>query len=238
MLPVDPTAVQPTYALPDGAIFPDSAPRYPNIWLLVHESLASSYRAAVTLAMQLFEDCTDMYNDFGYAHTAEGCDAFTRRRGLQPVKLGPDGSRSHDHCIHFRFYYAPLREINPVVTEQGRYYQIAASVHYEVDRPKHLHPYVDECPYCGCTGEYERLMDAGMKEKNEELHDPLGVELLLYGTIRGEEIVAFNGLQSLKDRYDVQIREVTPDTERSDITTAKVGVVFLGAKEAVCGTQD
>ncbi|MBW7462012.1 hypothetical protein K0U00_48975, partial [Paenibacillus sepulcri] len=133
-----------------------------------------------------------MYNDFGYAHTGEGCDAFARRRGLQPVHLGPDGARSHDHCVHLRFYYSPLYAGNPVETAEGRYYQVAASVHYEVDRPKKFHPYVDECPYCGCTGEYEAYMGGTIKDKNEKVHDPLGVELILYGTIRGEAIVAYD----------------------------------------------
>jgi hypothetical protein len=215
------------YMLPPGTIFPSSAPRYPNIWVLVHESLAPNYRAAITLVMQQLEACTDMYNDFGYAHSAEGCDAFARRRGLQPVRLGPDGSRSHDHCVHLRFYYAPLHGRNPVETAEGRYFQVAASVHYEVDRPKQFHPYIDECSYCGCTGEYEAYMGGSIRDKNEKVHDPLGVELILHGTIRGESIIAFDGLNSLTDKYDVRMNEFIPGPDRTDITTAKVGVVFL-----------
>ncbi|WP_274653319.1 hypothetical protein [Paenibacillus humicola] len=126
-----------------------------------------------------------------------------------------------------RFYYAPLRACNPVETAEGRYYQVAASVHYEVDRPRQIHPYADECPYCGCTGEYAAYMGGTIREKNEKVHDPLGVELILYVTIRGERIVAFDRLNRLADRYDVRIQEIAPGPERNDMTTGKIGVVYL-----------
>ncbi|MBO7747150.1 hypothetical protein I8J29_23390 [Paenibacillus sp. MWE-103] len=223
-------AILADYELPPGTLFPDSAPRYPNLWVLVHESLADSYRAAITLVMEQLEACTDMYNDFGYAHAGEGCDAFARRRGLQPVRLGPDGARSHDHCVHLRFYFAPLRAGNPVETAEGRYYQVAASVHYEVDRPQRFHPYIDECPHCGCTGEYGAYMGGTIREKNERVHDPLGLELILYGTVRGEDVIAFDGLNRLADRFEVRIAEFVPGPDRADVTTGKVGLVFLGAR--------
>lgn len=77
-------------SLPSMDIFPSSAPRYPNVWFYMEQSLCSSYDGAVKLLLNELEDCTGMANDFGYFHNAEGCDAFAQRRGLQPIRLGPD----------------------------------------------------------------------------------------------------------------------------------------------------
>ncbi|UUZ80447.1 hypothetical protein LJK88_37050 [Paenibacillus sp. P26] len=109
--------------------------------------------------------------------------------------------------------------------EGKSYYQIAASVHYEVDRPRRLHSYVDECPLCGCTGEYSAYMGAAHKDKNEKVHDPLGVEILLYGTIRGEKIIAFEGVNSLQQKYAMNLRVIKPF--RDDMNTANLGLVIV-----------
>jgi hypothetical protein len=216
-----------SYPLPLKEIFPNSAPRYPNSWFFVEQSLCPSYNEAVKLVLNELEECTGMANDFGYFHNSEGCDAFAQRRGLQPIRLGSEDQRSHDHSMHIRFYLAPLREQLPVIVEGIHYYQIAASVHYEVDRPRHLHSYVDECPLCGCTGEYARYMGASHTDKDEKVHDPLGVEILLYGTIRGEKIIAFQGVNSLNEKYDLKITTIEPF--RDDMNTATLGLVFLKA---------
>jgi hypothetical protein len=55
-------------------------------------------------------------------------------------------------------------------------------VHYEVEHASPLHADVEVCPFCGRTGFYAD------KTGNlvEQVHDPLGLELLLRGTVRGE----------------------------------------------------
>ncbi|MBD2866380.1 MULTISPECIES: hypothetical protein [Paenibacillus] len=211
--------------MPHASQFPSTCPRYPNVWFYVNTTLCPSYGAARDLVMRELETCIDMANDFGYSHNAEGCDAFARRRGLQPIHLGEDGARSHDHCVHLRFYYEALKSCQLVELDGIQYYQYAASVHYEVDRPRPLHPYVDECPHCGCTGEYASYQGAVTSVKNERVHDPLGAEIVVNGTIRGEKIVAFNGVSSLQERYKMRIEQFRP--EREDMNTAVVAAVFL-----------
>jgi hypothetical protein len=44
---------------------------------------------------------------------------------------------------------------------------------------------VDACPVCGLTGDYAFSIDPSSQDYCLKVHDPLGVELLLYGTIRG-----------------------------------------------------
>ena len=47
------------------------------------------------------------------------------------------------------------------------------------------HADVEICPICGRTGEYTPQLRGNLVEL---VHDPLGVELLLSGTIRGEVV--------------------------------------------------
>jgi hypothetical protein len=210
--------------MPPATQFGEFAPRYPNLWIYVSTSLVKSYGSARKLVLEELEACTYMSNDFGYYHSNEGCDGYARRRGLQPVRL-EDDSRSHEHCLHLRFYYEHLKAFQPVSAGESDYFQYAASIHYEVDRPDHLHPYVDECPICGMTGEYAQYMGASIKDKNERVHDPLGVEIAVFGTIRGEKIVAFPAIVSLEEKYHMRIEMVKP--ERDDMTTAVIARVFL-----------
>lgn len=213
---------------PARTIFPDSAPRYPNVWFYVSRSLCPTFRQALALVTAELEECAGLSNDFGYFHTAEGCDAFARRRGLQPVRLDPDDRRSHDHCLHVRYYTAPFRKEPPVHVQGESYSRFAASVHYEVDRPARLHPYVDECPHCGCTGDYAAYQGAPVRTKDERVHDPLGVEVLLYGTVRGERLVAFDPVSSLSSRYHLRIEVQEPP--RDEINTARVAAVWLDGR--------
>jgi phosphoribosyl 1,2-cyclic phosphate phosphodiesterase len=57
--------------------------------------------------------------------------------------------------------------------------------HFEVSTEEPTHPYVDACPVCGLTGEYAFVIDPRSQDYCLKVHDPLGVELLLHGTIRG-----------------------------------------------------
>ncbi|MCX7029571.1 MAG: hypothetical protein NTU62_05560, partial [Spirochaetes bacterium] len=47
------------------------------------------------------------------------------------------------------------------------------------------HPYVDDCPVCGLTGAYAFAIDRRGQDYCLRVHDPLGLELLLHGTVRG-----------------------------------------------------
>jgi len=171
-----------------------------------------------------------MFNDYGYFHTAEGCDAVARRRGLQHVELPEDGELSHDHALHIRFYTQTLRAQGIVEWRNGRYYPICASVHYEVDRPAYRHPYVDACPICGCVGKNEQYYDAASHNrssarKNEMLHDPLGLEAALFGTIKGKPIPLFRGLNMFENRYQMEIHHI--ESPREEINTKNLGLVVF-----------
>ena len=228
------------FPFPPKSLFPNSAPRYPNLWILVSEQLAETcktgtyrndpYRNALKFVIEHLEEATDMFNDYGYFHTAEGCDAVARRRGLQYIKLGENGALSHDHEFHIRFYTQVLRDKGSVEWRDGDYYPICASVHYEVDRPASLHPYVDVCPVCGCVGEDEHYYDAARHNKasdrkNEMLHDPLGLEAALFGTVKGQSIPLFQGLNMFESRYRMDIQHL--ESPREDINTKSLGLAVF-----------
>src|SRR6202008_1861006 len=80
---------------------------------------------------------------------------------------------------------AGLERLSLATTSGTRsFYRVAASAHYEVEHTNPNHADVESCPYCGRTGAYAQF-SGNLVEK---VHDPLGLELLFDGTIRGEEI--------------------------------------------------
>ena len=106
---------------------------------------------------------------------------------------------------------------------------MAASAHYEVEHTNPNHADVEICPICGRTGEYEQLRGNLV----ELVHDPLGVELLMNGSIRGE-VVHFEhdeqevgGIKSARDRFRVH-QQVFP-AMTGDRNTLRIGVIVLSA---------
>src|SRR5262249_6804911 len=95
---------------------------------------------------------------------------------------------SHAHALHIRFFWRRLEQNGmewAVFGDRGAtYWRVAASIHYEVEHANPLHADVEVCPICGRTGAYAE------KTGNlvERVHDPLGIELMLHGTIRGESL--------------------------------------------------
>lgn len=222
--------------LPTFDNFPSSAPRYPNLWLFVSKELAKNYKEALEFVIKRLEESIDMIDDYGYFHTAEGCDAVGRRRGLQYMELGENGEWSHDHSLHLRFYTHYVKQ-QPLMNMEGKeYFPISISVHYEVDRPSHLHPYVDECPICGCTDEYahyyqEEYRNRSSKQKNEYTHDPMGVEAILWGTVKGKKIPLIDGLDVHENHFDMHLEIFPKSALREDMETGNIGVVlFKGEK--------
>jgi len=109
-----------------------------------------------------------------------------------------------------RYYYKPLvaAGLEKVVFRNRAYYRFAASVHYEVGHANPNHADVEVCPICGRTGEYASLTGNLV----ERVHDPLGLELLLRGTIRGQTVRAedwerrpVGSVRALADKYGVSI---------------------------------
>ena len=114
----------------------------------------------------------------------------------------------------------------------GDFYRVAASAHYEVGHANPNHADVEICPICGRTGEYASQPGNLV----ERVHDPLGLELLLNGTIRGA-IVRYHHedqrevggiIRALGDRFAVQ-HQVFP-AQSGDRNTLRIGVVVIGAR--------
>jgi hypothetical protein len=165
--------------LPPAAIFKPETPRYPNVWFYAAESEFESYPAFIESLARRFQ--TGGYTD-DMASLNEGADLALSIENLQPWT--PVSRLSHSHAIHVRFFWKRLLAHQSHRVRFGAsgsfHWRVAASVHYEVEHPNPLHADVEVCPICGRTGAY-----AG-KEGSlvERVHDPLGLELLLWGTVR------------------------------------------------------
>jgi len=111
------------------------------------------------------------------------------------------------------------------------FYRFAASVHYEVGHANPNHADLEVCPICGRTSEYAGV--AG--NLVERVHDPLGLELLLRGTIRGQTVRAedwerrpVGSVGALDDNLRVSIAMFPGRT--ADRNTEKIGIVTLEPK--------
>jgi hypothetical protein len=108
------------------------------------------------------------------------------------------------------------------------FYRVAASAHYEVGHANPNHADVEICPICGRTGDYASR--AG--NLVELVHDPLGLELLLSGTIRGERVRSedygqreVGSIAALGDRFKIT-SAVFPGLS-GDRNTLRIGVVVI-----------
>ena len=214
------------FDLPPRAVF--EPPSYPNVWFYVHEGVAGSHADAVAFVTGWLRDRAGIVNDFGRYKPPEASDAQARLRGLQPWHGAADPARGHAHDLHIRYYYVALRQQRQ--ERAGAYFRLAGSVHYEVEDEHPLHPYVDECPYCGRTGEY-----AGADELFAGAHEPLGLELLLHGTNHGLPVVRpdgrpATGVAMLAETHAVRIRRIRP--ARSDMNITALAVVVIDPKTA------
>jgi hypothetical protein len=190
--------------LPPHDVFPSSMPRYPNLWFFVEDKLVlrRQYQYAVRLIVQTLEQQLHMVDDFVtgiqsefvrhlFGNPSEGADFQMRVGPFHPYVDSERPERSHRHQVHSRFYVTPLidsgsYEANLSSDRTTRYLVIAASVHYEVATEDPLHPYVDSCPMCGITGGYDVPIQPDSEDYCIKIHDPLGIEFILHGTIRGE----------------------------------------------------
>ena len=220
-------------------LFPADMPRYPNCWFAVRADLPlrREHKGAVTFLTGVLEDYLGYRDDFGKflprfrqegPDTNEGCDMQARRTDLQDWE---QGSRSHAHQVHLRVYASPLyRSVNGTIRHEGEeYFLVPLSLHYEVPTEHPLHPYIDECPFCGMTGEYALPIDRDSNDYCVFIHDPLGLECFIDGKIRGERIVEANHAKlrcaaDLSAHFSCEILrfgEVHP-------TCKKLALVFLG----------
>ena len=230
------TASLDDFRLPPKTVFDAAMPRYPNVWFYVDASLADSYKAAVQLVADQVRGSMRLRESHGPFSNPEGADFEVTLEHLQPWEVAEHLPLQHSHAFHMRYYHSALAaqklERVSLRTPMGdrEFYRMAASAHYEVEHtnPNH-HADVEICPICGRTGEYE-----GLRGNLVELvHDPLGLELLMNGTIRNQ-VVRFEddqrdvaGIAAMRDRLAMQ-QQVFPGMS-GDRNTLRIGVIVLSA---------
>ena len=225
------------FKLPAKAVFDRTMPRYPNAWFYIDASLANSYKDAVKMVTEGLRTGMRLPEFYGPFSNPEGCDFETIIEHLQPWEVRTERAAQHSHAFHMRYFYSALERqgLERIKLDIGgstrEYYRFAASVHYEVEHTNPNHADVESCPICGRTGEY-----AGLKGNLVELvHDPLGLELLLTGKIRGEPVKFWDwegreigSVAWLTQKFSVF--QVMFPAQADDKNTLRIGVVVLTAK--------
>lgn len=226
-----------TFDLPPKSVF--EPPSYPNVWFYVYEALAASQARAVEFIIGWLHDHCSIVNDFGRYKPPEASDSQARLAALQPWMGSADPARNHAHDLHIRFYYIALRQqsLERVVLSAdavglaGAFFRFSGSVHYEVEDEHPLHPSVDECSYCGRTGEY-----ASVEDLFAGAHEPLGLEMLLYGTNHGASVARrdghpVGGIQMMDATHEIRICRLSP--ARPDMNVTGLAVVAIMPKGSV-----
>lgn len=215
--------------LPSPGLFLPETPREPNLWFLGPLDRFSSY--------QDFRDfLKTRFMKAGYREEEvslnEGADLAFSVEHLQP--WGSVRGLRHAHDIHIRFFWNRLLENGKERIEvstaesaaNGSYWLVAASVHYEVEHAHPLHADVEVCPVCGRTGAYA----ASKGNLVEWVHDPLGLELALRGTIRGEPVRQTSGepLQGLIEWLaPAELSVILAQPQQSPINTLAQAAVVI-----------
>jgi hypothetical protein len=226
-----------TFHLPPKAVFPATMPRYPNVWFYVDSSLVKSHKEAVQLVTKRLRETMHLPEYFPPFDNPEGCDYEIRVEHLQPWIDPARRQLQHAHAFHMRYYYSAFAsgDLQKVRIARGssakEFYRFAASAHYEVEHANPHHADVEECPVCGRAGEYATVKGNLV----EQVHDPLGLELVLRGTIRGEKVSfedwerrPVGSVNGLSDHLRVSISEFPGQT--LDRNTYRIGFVVLEPK--------
>jgi hypothetical protein len=190
--------------LPAREVFPAEMPRYPNLWFFipVDSVLRGEYAYALRFLERLLDDRIGLRDSFYddvrnpgllrlIGAPGEGSDYQARIGPVSRWSGTGQAAPAHDHQLHARFYASPLLHAGlerAEISLGGRLrtcFLVPASVHYEVATEEKCHPYLDACPACGLTGDYAFPIDRRSQDYCQRVHDPLGVELLLHGTVRG-----------------------------------------------------
>jgi hypothetical protein len=220
--------------LPSREIFDKSMPRYPNAWFYVDSALARSHADAVKFVTERLRINMRLPEFFPPFDNPEGCDHEVRVEHLQPWIDPAQRALQHAHAFHMRYYYSALAKAGAEsvvidrASEPRTFYRLAASVHYEVEHANPNHADVENCPICGRMGEY-----AGAEgHLVENVHDPLGLELLLHGTIRGKPVRLedwerrpFGSVQSGPADVRVSVHEIRGQTLARN--TARIAVILF-----------
>lgn len=216
------------FHLPPKTVFSTAMPRYPNVWFYLDASLAADHQAAVKLVTGELRKALHLREL--RLPNSEGCDFEVRLEHFQPWEDSAHTALQHSHSFHMRYYYSDLvrHHLERVELEGRPFYRLAGSVHYEVEHTNPNHADVEICPICGRTGAYADLKGNLV----EQVHDPLGLEMLLHGTVRGKPVHfedweerEFGSVDRLRSVFTVQTSEY-PGQE-GDRNTYRIGIVVL-----------
>ena len=218
------------FDLPAKSIFRTETPRFPNLWFYAPTRDFPSYRDFVASLEQRLRSAG---YDSAEVELNEGADLALSVEHLDP--WGAIEGLRHAHAVHIRFFWTRLEAESAqririsTGPEAGLFWRVAASVHYEVEHAHPLHADVEVCPYCGRTGEYADAKGSLV----EQVHDPLGVELVLFGRVRGQAVTAqkgtrFSGLKDVMRLRDADVQLSRP--YRKDMNTGAVAVVTVASK--------
>ena len=222
------------FQLPPKSLFDKTMPRYPNAWFYVDSSLAASHKQAVQLVTERLRKTMRLPEFFPPFDNPEACDHEVRVEHLQPWIDRAQRPLQHAHAFHLRYYYSALAAPDRGVVKLMRagrtrtFYRFAASVHYEVEHANPHHADVETCPICGRAGEYA----AAKGNLVEQVHDPLGLELLLKGTIRGKVVHAEDWekrrVGSVNDLSgELRVTNFEFPGQTGDRNTARLGIVVI-----------
>jgi len=226
------------FQLPPKSTFDKTMPRYPNLWFYIDVSLARSYEDAVKLVTGHLRQGMRLREFYGPFDNPEGCDFEARLEHLQPWEQREHRALQHSHAFHMRYYYSSLAgtkldrvKLRAAGVERD-FFRFAASVHYEVEHSNPNHADVEICPICGRTGDYSQLKGNLV----ELVHDPLGLELVMTGKIRGETVRfedwdqrEVGSVASLKSFFDLN-NFIFP-AQTGERNTLRIGVVVLSPRE-------
>lgn len=214
--------------MPPMSVFAPETPRYPNVWIY-----APIERFPTYLAFLEFLDArlrSEGY-DSNEVSLNEGADLAWSIEHLQPWNA-VEGLR-HAHDLHVRFFWRRLEResLHTVELQKLRFFwRVAASVHYEVEHAHPLHADMEVCPICGRTGDY------ASKTGNlvERVHDPLGVELFIWGRIHGEAVRMLNRkhLPGLKELLGIADRDIVLSRPNREVmNTEALAAVIIRSKK-------
>jgi hypothetical protein len=206
-------------------------PRYPNAWVYISKILATSYHDAVVFVKQSLEHYVGFEDSLSPTTNPECADGQRRVHHIQPVMGLPNPARDHYHDLHIRYYFShlpPRKQHQVSLAIDGNpheFWRLATSVHYEPEPESPHHPYIDECPICGIVAPYDLPGD-----RCEKSHDPLGLELLFYGTVRGEAVLRVDGrpvggLKNMAADFALQLSVLEPCAP--DMNTLHIGTAMI-----------
>lgn len=227
---------------PPKSVFSEEMPRYPNVWVSIAKDIITNKTQAISFLKKSFKSTCRLKNFPDSIHvSSEGCDAQVRVGSLQPYSGFSDEDLNHRHQLHVRYYYSTCYNVNltsksnPSKATNGSSFIFPASVHYEVELEDPNHATVVNCPVCGKGGKYSEAKDIV-----KDVHDPLGLELIINGTIRDDSVVTSNGqpIEGITKLENYKVESIVFTPSRKDINTAQIGVVRIKNRDKSAESND